>query len=61
MLLAGLGAVVLVLDTATRVPVALAALLRACRPVLDAMRELRAKPTEPASAPRVQTERGDDQ
>jgi hypothetical protein len=41
-ILAGIGAATLILHTAIRVPYALAALLRACIPVVTALRELRA-------------------
>lgn len=39
-ILASIGAFVLILQAATRVPTALAELLRACGQVLDAVREL---------------------
>ncbi|MGP3919033.1 hypothetical protein [Nonomuraea sp. 10N515B] len=41
-ILAALGAAVLILHTATRLPVALADLLRACLPLAHALRDLRA-------------------
>ncbi|WP_280493240.1 hypothetical protein [Nocardia asiatica] len=44
-LLAWIGALVLVLDAAARVPASVAALLRACQPVLHATRELRTAST----------------
>ncbi|MFX0575079.1 hypothetical protein [Nocardia nepalensis] len=56
-ILTGIGAFVLILQSATQVPVAVAALVRACGTVFDAVRELRDTTTRPASHPHNESDK----
>lgn len=46
-ILSGIGALVVGLRAAAQIPAAIAAVLRACRPVIDAARDLRIASTRP--------------